>query len=113
MKGHPMRWRRNWSARPPRPKVRHLSADERKKSLAQMATEIARSPVLSGFGVHVRFLRGRIYVERSTPSGVEIRGRITPLADDLLLEVERRGWNEVAGGSAQKLTRAGHFGLRA
>jgi len=37
------------------------------------------------------------------PSGIEAWGRITPLADDLLLEVERRSWNEVARGSAQKL----------
>jgi len=98
-----MRWRRNWSARPHRPKVRRLAADEQKKLLAQMAKEIARSPVLSGFGIQVRFLRGRFYVERPRPSGVEAWGRITPLADDLLLEVERRSWNEVARGSAQKL----------
>jgi hypothetical protein len=26
-----MRWRRNWSATPPRPKVRRLSADEKEK----------------------------------------------------------------------------------
>lgn len=98
-----MRWRRNCSERPPRPKVRRLSTDEQKKLLAQMAKEIARSPVLSGFGVQVRLLRGRFYVERAMPSGVEVWGRITPLADELLLEVERRSWNEVARGSAQKL----------
>jgi hypothetical protein len=33
-------------------------------------------------------------------------GRITPLADELLLEVERRSWNEIARGSAQKLIKA-------
>ena len=98
-----MRWRRNWSERPPRPKVRRLPAEEQKQLLAKMTKEIARSPVLSGFGVQVRLLRGRFYVERPTPSGVEIWGRITPLADELLLEVERRSWNEVARGSAQKL----------
>ncbi len=98
-----MRWRRNWSERPPRPKVRRLPAEERKQLLAKMTKEIARSPVLSGFGVQVRLLRGRFYVERPTPSGVETWGRITPLADDLLLEVERRSWNEVATGSPQKL----------
>jgi hypothetical protein len=100
-----MRWRRNWSERPPRPKVRRLSADEQEKLLAQMAKEIARSPVLSGFGVQVRLLRGRFYVERPTPAGPEVWGRITPLADDLLLEVERRSWNQVARGSAQKLVK--------
>jgi hypothetical protein len=83
--------------------VRRLSADEQAALLAQMTREIARSPVLSGFGVRVRFLRGRFYVERATPSSVEAWGRITPLADGLLLEVERRSWNEVARGSAQKL----------
>jgi hypothetical protein len=103
MKGDTMRWRRNWSARPPRPKVRRLSADEQEKLLAQMAKEIARSPVLSGFGIQVRFLRDRFYVERATPSRVEVWGRITPLVDEMLLEVERRSWNEVARGSAQRL----------
>jgi hypothetical protein len=98
-----MRWRRNWSERPPRPKVRRLPADEQQQLLTKMGREIARSPVLSGFGIRVRFLRGRFYVERSTPAGVEAWGRITPLADDLLLEVERRSWNEVARGAAQKL----------
>jgi hypothetical protein len=98
-----MRWRRDWSARPPRPKVRRLSADEQKTLLASMTREIARSPVLSGFGVQVRLLRGRFCVERATPSSVEAWGRITPLADDLLLEVERRSWKEVARGSAETL----------
>src|SRR5262249_17539437 len=98
-----MRWRRNRSARSPRPKVRRLPAAERDQLLAQMAGGIARSPVLPEFGVRVRFLRGRFYVERATPSGVGVWGRITPLADDLLLEVERRSWHEVARGSAQEL----------
>jgi hypothetical protein len=80
-----------------------LSTDEQKKLLAQMAREIARSPVLSGFALQVRVLRGRFYVERGTPLGVEVWGRITPLAGNLLLEVERRNWNEVARGSASKL----------
>src|SRR5260370_19590209 len=46
-----MCWRRDWSASPPRRKVRRLAADEQKKLLAQMAKGIARSPALSGFGV--------------------------------------------------------------
>src|SRR5262245_6824851 len=98
-----MRWRRSWTDRPPRPKVRRLSADEQKKLLAKITKAVARSPILSGFGIHVRFLRGRFYIEHPLPSGSEVWGRITPLADDLLLEVERRSWNEVARGSAQKL----------
>jgi hypothetical protein len=100
-----MRWRRNWSARPPRPKVRRLSADEQEKLLAQMVREITRSPVLSGFGIQVRFLRGRFYIERPTAASVEVWGRITPLADKLLLEVQRRSWHEVARGSAQQLVK--------
>jgi len=100
-----MQWRHHWSMRMSRPKVRRLSADEQKEILTKMAGEIARSPVLSGLGVQVRFLRGRFYVERPTPSGVEVWGRITPLNDNLLLEVERRSWNEVGRGSAQKLVK--------
>jgi len=101
-----MRWRHSWLMRMPRPQVRRLSADEQKRLLAGMAVQIGRSPVLSGFGLRVRFLRGRFYVERPTPWGIEVWGRITPLADELLLEVERRSWNEVAKGSAQRLIRA-------
>src|SRR5437870_2778843 len=100
-----MRWRRHWFERPPRPKVRRLTGNDQEKLLAQMAKEIARSPVLSGFSVRVRFLRGRFYVERPLPSGVAVWGRITPLADALLLEVERRTWNEVARGSAPNLVK--------
>ncbi len=87
------------------PESARLPAEEQKQLLAKMTKEIARSPVLSGFGVQVRLLRGRFYVERPTPSGVEIWGRITPLADELLLEVERRSWNEVARGSARSSSR--------
>ncbi|HLN33033.1 MAG TPA: hypothetical protein VK395_35210 [Gemmataceae bacterium] len=95
-------WRQRWPERIPRPKVRRLSADERQQLLAKMTKEIDCSPVLSGFGVQVRLLRGRFYIERPLSSGVKAWGRITPLADDLLLEVERRNWSEVARGSAQK-----------
>jgi hypothetical protein len=90
-----MRWRRNWSVRPARPQVRRLSADEQKKVLAQMAREIARSPVLSGFAVQVRFLRGRFYIERALPSGVEVWGHITPLADLVLNRLDAQ--QETAG----------------
>lgn len=101
-----MRWRQDRLPRPHRPKVRRLAADEQEKLLAAMTREIARSPVLSAFGLQVRFLRGRFYVERARPSGVGVWGRITPLADELLLEHERRGWHEIARGSAQKLIQA-------
>lgn len=98
-----MRWRRDWSPRPRRPKVRRLDADEQEKLLAKLTKEIACSPVLSAFGLQVRLLRGRFYVERPTPAGAEVWGRITPLADELLLEHERRSWQEIARGSAPKL----------
>ncbi len=98
-----MRWRRDWSERPTRPKVRRLAADEQEQLLTEMTREIARSPILSGFGLRVRFLRGRFYLERLTSEGTKVWGRITPVEDDLLLEVEHRSWNKVATGSARKL----------
>jgi hypothetical protein len=83
--------------------VRRLPADEQEKLLREMTKEIAASPVLSAFGLQANLRRGRFYIERSIPSGVEVWGRITPLADELLLEHERRSWHEIARGSASKL----------
>jgi hypothetical protein len=71
--------------------------------LAKMTKEIANSPVLSGFGLQVRCLRGRFYVEQPLPSGVQIWGRITPVDDEFLLEHEGRSWHEIARGSPPKL----------
>jgi len=101
-----MQWRHRWPERMPRPKVRALSADVQKRLLAEMSREIGRSPVLSSFGLHSRCLRGRFYIERTTPEGNEVWGRITPVADDLLLEVEGRSWREVARGGAKELIKA-------
>lgn len=98
-----MGWKRDWSPRPARPKVAKLSAEIQQKSLANMSREIANSPVLSGFGLQVRFLRGRFYVERSLPTGVQVWGRITPVADEFLLEHQWRSWSKVAEGSPQEL----------
>jgi hypothetical protein len=98
-----MAWRGGWPDPVPRPKVRKLSADEQKRTLTVMAREIERSPVLSGFGLQPRFLRQRFYIERHTPEGVRVWGRITPVAGDLLLEVEGRSWREVDRGNAKKL----------
>ena len=64
-----MQWRRRFSPRLPRPKVQRLSADTQEEILATITWEIADSPILSGFGLQVRFLRGRFYVERPLPSG--------------------------------------------
>src|SRR3954447_14806979 len=102
-----MRWRRrDWPEREPRPAVRTLSDEERKKLLAGMTKEIASSPVLTGLGLQVRSQRGRFYLERplgeGDTAGVEAWGRVTPLAEpaDLLLEQERRkgSWSEIARG---------------
>jgi hypothetical protein len=68
-----------------------------------MTREIAHSPILSGFGLQVRFLRGRFYVERPVPSGNVVWGRITPVSDEFLLEHEWRSWAKIAEGSPQKL----------
>jgi hypothetical protein len=83
--------------------VRRLSAEEKQQLLTEMTEEIALSPVLSAFGLRGRFLRGRFYVEQVTAGGVGVWGRITPVKDGLLLEVEYRTWKEVATGSAREL----------
>ena len=94
--------------KPPRPKVRRLSAAEQQEVLASMNKAIARSPVLSAFGIRARLLRGRFYLERTMQSGIDVWGRITPVGEaksEFLLEVERRAgsWSEVAKGSVLKL----------
>jgi hypothetical protein len=108
-----MRWRRQrWPEREPRPEVRTLSDEEKKKLLATMTREVAASPVLTGLGLRIRSQRGRFYLERpfgeTDSAGVEAWGRITPLIDAkgaLLLEQERHKgrWSEIARGSARKL----------
>lgn len=114
-----MRWRRrhDWPDRPARPKVRHLSAEQRDDYLRAMFRAIERSPVLSGLHFEVHALRGRFYVERrfrdedGKLTGTASMGRITPLtgsAASLLLEVEYRqgSWSEVSKGSVQKVMNA-------
>jgi hypothetical protein len=51
-----------------------------------MAGEVARWPVLSGFGIQVRLLRGRFYVERPTPSPTEM----CPRRDFVQITLARR-----------------------
>jgi len=94
-----------------RPEARTLPDEEKTELLATMTKEVAASPVLTGLGLQVRSQRGRFDLERphgeGDEPGVEVWGRITPLADsdDLLLEQERRkgSWSEIARGSARKL----------
>ena len=91
-----MRWRqRIHTARPRRPKVRRLEANEQQQVLAEIANAVQLSPVLRAFCVEARVLRGRFYLHwRWRPADEacsEVWGRITPLEepkDDLLLEVE-------------------------
>ena len=113
-----MRWgrRRDWPDRPPRPKVRKLTAEEKEKLSRALAKAIAASPVLSYFKVEARLLRGRFYIEwhwspEDPDAETSTWGRITPLADEkgsLLLEVDHREgqWSEVSQGSAQKVIKA-------
>lgn len=102
-------WRHGWPDRIPRPKPRRLSEKEKDKILSAMTRAIAASPVLTYFGVQVRVLRGRYYVERRLEDDtIAVLGRITPLLaakGALLLEAEHRvgSWHEVGQGSAQKL----------
>ena len=98
-----MRSRRGWPEKLPRPKMRRLTAGEQERLLAQVSEGIARSPILSAFGIRVELLRGRFYIERPGPEGVTVWGRVTPVEDNLLLEVQHRSWKEVAKGSARKI----------
>ena len=109
-----MRWRRHHDyVRPPRPKARVLTADERNKLLGALKAAIECSPILTTFAVQVQCLRNRFFLEwqwspDDGPDQRSTHGRITPLADpsrEFLLEVQRRknSWSEVATGSPSKL----------
>lgn len=109
-----MRWRRRYDyVRPPRPKARSLTADEREQLLAKLNAGIECSPILRAFAVQVRTLRGRFYLEWqwNPADGPEQRcthGRLTPLGDpsqQLLLEVQHRKnqWSQIDTGSPEKL----------
>lgn len=62
-----MRWRYHSFYRALRPKARKVSGDAAQKVVDELAREIAKSPVLARFGIAVRFLRGRFYIERPVP----------------------------------------------
>jgi hypothetical protein len=108
-----MGWGQRWPERIPRPKARSLTEAERADTLRTLEKGIARSPVLSAFGIQARVQRGRFYIERQRQDEdsepyTEVIGRITPLArakKELLLESQRRNgsWFEVTRGSAGKL----------
>lgn len=107
-----MGWRRNWSERPPRPKARKLSDDEREKMLLCIKKSIKNSPVLSALNYRVKSLRGRFYYEQVlSDSVIDVVGRITPLVtpnDNFLLEVEfgKNKWKEIAKGKIRTITNA-------
>ena len=106
-----MSWKQKWTERAPRPKVRSLSSEERKRLLNVFEKEIETSPVLSSLEISARALRGRFYFERvwqvpGKSPWVERIGRITPLENKkLLLEVEGRSgsWHRVAQGTAAEV----------
>ncbi len=108
-----MSWKKQWPERELRPKVRHLSNEEREQILKIFRRGIESSPVLSALGIRVRSLRGRFYFERiwqlpDEQFEVEVIGRATPLENDggrLLLESEKHkgNWYEVVQGTAEKV----------
>jgi hypothetical protein len=108
-----MSWKRQWPERAPRPKVRHLSSEEREQLLDVFKKGIETSPVLSSLGIAVRALRGRFYFERvwqvsGEQPEAEVIGRVTPLEGakkELLLEAERQSgnWYAVVQGTAEKI----------
>src|SRR5437879_1262681 len=80
-----MRWRQRYNyVRPARPKARSLQADEAGQISARLKAAIDRSPILRAFGVQVRSLRNRFYLDwRWDPvdeaEAATSYGRITPL----------------------------------
>ena len=107
-----MRWGRRWPERPPRPKIKKLSKEEKEKLLTSLDKSIKSSPVLTALNFRVRSLRGRFYYEQVFPdSDFEAVGRVTPLVtpqDNLLLEVEfgHDKWKEIAKGKVRTITNA-------
>lgn len=107
-----MRWKRDWPKRPPRPKVKKLSDDEREKILLSMDSGIKSSPVLTALNYRIRSLRGRFYYDQVfSNSDIETVGRVTPLVTpkyNLLLEVEFHAgnWKEIAKGKIRTITNA-------
>jgi len=105
-----MRWRRQWREREPRPQVRRLSDDQKKRFLRIFSEGISSSPVLTTLNIRVRARRGRFYIERiwnDDEADIETVGRVTPLISPaaLLLEVERskNDWFQVKRGPARKI----------
>lgn len=109
-----MRWRheRNY-VRPARPKARALEPEEADQISARLKAAIDRSPVLRTFGVLVRSLRSRFYLEwrwnlPDQPEEISNYGRITPLQTspgELLLEAPygQNQWSKIGTGSPDKL----------
>ncbi|SPE62773.1 hypothetical protein SBV1_90021 [Verrucomicrobia bacterium] len=109
-----MQWGQRYSyVRPARPKARSLKAEEAGQISARLKSAIDRSPILRAFGVQVRSLRGRFYLEWrwdpvDRPETISSYGRITPLEKppgELLLEAPYGGdqWSRVGTGSPEKL----------
>jgi len=109
-----MRWRQRYNfVRPVRPKARSLKSDEVEQIAARFKAAVDRSPILRAFGVQVRNLRSRFYLEWQwdpvgRPEETSSYGRITPLKmppDELLLEAPygRSQWSRIGTGSPEQL----------
>jgi hypothetical protein len=80
-----MRWfHRHDYVRPARPKALALKADEAEQISARLKAAIDCSPVLRAFGVQVRTLRSRFYLEffRPAHSGYRATRRLVFLPSD-------------------------------
>src|SRR5580704_9661563 len=109
-----MRWSQRYDyARPVRPKALSLKADEAEQISTELQAAVDRSSILRAFGVQVRALRSRFYLDwRWDPVGrpeeVLCHGRITPLQQlpgELLLEAPygRDQWSRAGTGSPEQL----------
>lgn len=100
-----MRCRRASTDKSLHPNGIRFPADQQALVMGKMADEIACSPVLAAFGIQVRCHQGHFFLECPTANVLPSWGRITPVKDDFLLEVESQvqSWDEVARGSPQKL----------
>lgn len=108
-----MGWGQRWPEREYRPKVKKLTPATMAEMLSTMETAIKRSRILSALGVQAKARRGRFHIERpfdhgEGDTGVEVLGRISPLAwakGKLLLETQGRSesWSEVARDTVENL----------
>ena len=59
-----MRWGRQWPNRERRPKLKHLSKEQKDRILQSLNKELSSSPVMVALNSEIRALRGRFYIAR-------------------------------------------------